>query len=125
MNQSFLGFTENDPDVADRAMLSNYRPPPLVYLRQYLWPIFLPPIHQVPVQNMNLYQNPANLKYNSPPLFGNYFQNHLPHPYIPPVMRQVAIPLQMGNYDDSLLLNSQPQVIESHSFMPIHYGGGW
>jgi hypothetical protein len=111
-------------------MLSNFRQTPVVYLRQYFWPIFMPPVFQPPLQNLNYYQNPHNMKFLPPMMYPNYIPQQMStlpqptQPYMPCVMRQVPIPVQYGfqhhppNYH---------QVIEAHNYVPVNYfgGGNW
>lgn len=116
-----LGFTDNDPEKADRELLASLRPPPVIYLRQYVWPVLLPPIHRLPFENINMHTNPLNIKFTLPPCYGNFFKQHqLPQPYIPCIMRQLAIPVDVRNHQMTFD-SSQPQIVESHSYLPIHY----
>lgn len=116
----FPAYTESNSQVADLKMLANIKQPPVVYLRQYFWPIFMPSFYQPHLQNLNLYQNP--LKVVPPMLYGNYVPPPQNQPYMPCVMRQVPIPVHYS-YN-----HAYQQVIESHNYVPVNYvnyfGGG-
>lgn len=114
--------------------------PPVVYLRQYLWPVLMPvaAIQRIPalppIQPPAYYvQNPTNIKYylpyNQPIIIGSYFpQNHAyqqPQPTIaynaPCVMRQVPIQMSYGYQQQNVNFKNyyQPQVIEAHQYVQV------
>lgn len=130
---NFLAYTEGNPNVADIRTLSNFRQPPVVYLRQYFWPIFMPPIFQPPLQNLNFYQNPHDMKFIPQMVYPNYHPqqvNALPQStqYMPCLMRQVPIPVQYNYHQHP---PNYHQVIETHNYVPFNYfgagigGGHW
>lgn len=88
----------------------------------------MPTIYQPPIQNMNFYQNPENMKFIPQMMYPNYMPPPpQAQPYMPCVMRQVPIPVQY-NYQHNP--SNFHQVIESHNYVPVNYyfgtgiGGG-
>lgn len=101
---------------------------PVILVRQYYWPLLLPPTAILqPAQNLNInlncypnnnIQDPNN-NFQYPPVIA--IPNPSMAPFIPCVMRQVPIHAQYVDYNQ----NNYPQVIESHNYcVPANYFGG-
>jgi hypothetical protein len=105
-----LVFTDSDPEgsVDNSTAATQTQPtpthikqPPVIYLRQYIWPMFTP--SSLPACSLSL----------------NHFYEQFKRPHMPCVMRQVIINTGDGNPSPSH--HQEHQIIESHSYMPIFY----
>lgn len=121
-------------------MLANNKPqvqptPPVVYLRQFFWPIFLPttfhaPTNQVYNVNQNVH-DPSNLNlYQQPVMYSKiaqsqqYYVRPQPSPCIPipvPIVQR-QVPVHYGNNSPYVnYKNQQPHVAQVHNYVPINY----
>lgn len=114
--REFPFFSECDQEIIDKkvsvqskAKLAQSSQPSsaaVVYVRQYYWPLFLP----------EPFGNP----------YDNFIRHHEMNPQLsmahttPCVMRQIAIPVEsyFGKAAISKISSNQPQVIETHSWVP-------
>lgn len=113
--KEFPLFSENTLENIDKKMkyqpkLSIEHSQSVVFVRQYFWPLFLPDLY-------NPFSNILNCDARYPG-YSVYPQTHT----TPCVMRQVAIPIDISA---SMAMNKsvspyqhQPQVIETHSWVP-------
>ncbi|KAG5685048.1 hypothetical protein PVAND_014250 [Polypedilum vanderplanki] len=134
----FPGFTERIPAIADLRMLANnnsqlQHAQPIVYLRQFFWPIFLPttfhaPTTQVYNANQNIH-DPNNLNFYQPPvMYSKITQSQQclirsqPSPNIPIPILQRQIPMHYGNSSPYInYKNHQPHFAQIHNYVPINY----
>ena len=93
-------------------MYSNVKQPPVYYLRQYIWPIYMPQYPALVNPNNFIYYPPMNIP------------NHIPPP-APYLTSCAPFPRDINTNVDYRHYYNHPQYVETNNFVPMNYNYIW